>query len=527
MENKFYITTPIYYPSGKLHIGHAYSTVIADAQARYQKMLGKDVFFLTGTDEHGEKIQQKAQELNLSELDYLDGNISLIKQLWSDLDIDYDKFIRTTDANHVETIQAIFTKLLESGDIYLGEYSGWYSVPDESYYPINQIKDPIHNEKGEVIGGKSPDSDHPLQQIKEECYFFNIKRYASWLEEMLLSSEMLVPKIRVSEIVNSFLAGEVEDLAISRTSFNWGISINQNPKHVVYVWLDALFNYVTALGYNPQVTFEQQSENFKKFWPANVHIVGKEIIRFHGMYWPIFLKALDLPMPEKVYAHGWIMSDQGKMSKSKGNVIDPNMLIDLLGSDYLRLFLLNEYPLNTDGVFSYRNYLERYNTLLANDLGNMISRTSGMVISYLNANLEPIGYTNDMIKDLDELRIRTNQKYHQAMPIFEYRNAVQAVFELINQGNKLIDELKPWELNANGDKNLINQLLCLLHEIIVDVVAYLVPIMPNLASQTQNILQVENFDFKKQYKLEKTKMFVKNDPIFSRLKIDDVLKEIE
>jgi methionyl-tRNA synthetase len=527
MTDKFYITTPIYYPSGQLHIGHAYSTIIADAQARYQKMLGKEVFFLTGTDEHGQKIQQKANDLNLKEIDFLDNNILEIKQLWKTLDIDYSKFIRTTDKKHIKTIQAIFTKLLTNGDIYLGKYSGWYSVPDESYYPINQIKDPILDADGNIVGGKSPDSDHPLQEITEDCYFFNIKKYAKWLEKTLLESNILVPQSRVSEIINSFLIGEVEDLAISRTSFDWGIKVNENPKHVVYVWLDALFNYVTALDYNPELSIDDQCELFKKFWPANVHIVGKEIIRFHGMYWPIFLKALDLPLPKKIYAHGWIMSDQGKMSKSKGNVIDPNKLVEWIDSDYLRLFLLSEYPLNSDGTFSYRNYFERYNTMLANDLGNMISRTSGMVINYLDSKIEPIEYDIPSIVKLNELRDQVHQQYHQYMPDFEYKKAVKAVFELIDQGNKLIDELKPWELNATGDISTIQQLLCLLHEISIDVVSYLLPIMPKIDVSTINILQVEKFDINNKYKLVNSKIFTKNKPIFSRIKIDDILKEIK
>jgi methionyl-tRNA synthetase len=523
----YYVTTPIYYPSGNLHIGHAYSTTIADVLKRVELKLGNQAYFLTGSDEHGQKIQEKAQEAKISEIEYLNKNVDEFKKLWKILKIDYNQFIRTTDPEHIKSIQKIFSKMLKNKDIYLGSYEGWYSVSDETYYPENQIVDPIRDDNKKIIGGKSPESGHQLELIKEECYFFNVKKYAKWLEETLLTQSILVPEERVNEIINSFLKDGVEDLAISRTTFNWGIKINENPRHVVYVWLDALFNYITALGYDADLSFENQTELFKKFWPADVQIVGKEIIRFHGMYWLIFLKSLELPLPKKIYAHGWIMSSGEKMSKSKGNVIDPISLSKIFGVDYLRLFLLYEYPLKNDGNFTFENFVERYNSLLANDLGNMISRTAGMVENYLDGQLHPIEFTKAEIIELDNSREKTLKEFLNLIKKLEFSQAIKKVFSLIDSANKIIDFLKPWELNKEGDTSTINELLVILHEITVDVVNMLEPIMPSLVDELKLTLQIEQKDFKfNLYKLVKVKKISKIKPIYVRTSLTDSLDKI-
>lgn len=338
-KETFYITTPIYYPSGNLHIGHAYSTVAGDVIARYKRMQGYDVRYLTGTDEHGQKIQEKAQKAGKTEIEYLDEMIAGIKQLWAKLEISNDDFIRTTEERHKHVVEQVFERLLKQGDIYLGEYEGWYSVPDETYYTESQLVDPQY-ENGKIIGGKSPDSGHEVELVKEESYFFNISKYTDRLLEFYdQNPDFIQPPSRKNEMINNFIKPGLADLAVSRTSFNWGVHVPSNPKHVVYVWIDALVNYISALGY-----LSDDESLFNKYWPADIHLMAKEIVRFHSIIWPILLMALDLPLPKKVFAHGWILMKDGKMSKSKGNVVDPNILIDRYGLDATRYYLMRELP---------------------------------------------------------------------------------------------------------------------------------------------------------------------------------------
>ncbi|HFF2675953.1 TPA: methionine--tRNA ligase, partial [Listeria monocytogenes] len=381
-KNTFYITTPIYYPSGKAHIGHAYTTVAGDAMARYKRLKGYDVFYLTGTDEHGQKIQAKAKERGISEQEYVDEIAEGFQELWKKLEISNTDFIRTTQDRHKTSVEKIFEQLLEQGDIYLGEYEGWYSVSDEEYFTETQLEEVYKDENGKVIGGKAP-SGNEVELVKEESYFFRMSKYADRLVEYYNSHpEFILPESRKNEMINNFIKPGLEDLAVSRTTFDWGIKVPGNPKHVVYVWIDALSNYITALGYNTD-----NDTKFQKYWPADVQIVGKEIVRFHTIYWPIMLMALDLPLPKMVFGHGWILMKDGKMSKSKGNVVDPYMLIDRYGLDALRYYLLREVPFGSDGLFTPEDFVDRVNFDLANDLGNLLNRTVAMINKYFDGEI--------------------------------------------------------------------------------------------------------------------------------------------
>ncbi|MBP0727275.1 methionine--tRNA ligase [Bacillus sp. RG28] len=448
-KQSFYITTPIYYPSGKLHIGHAYTTVAGDAMARYKRLRGYDVFYLTGTDEHGQKIQRKAEELNVTPEKYLDDIIVGIKELWSKLDISYDDFIRTTEDRHKRVVEKIFKQLLDQGDIYLDEYEGWYSVPDETFYTETQLVDPIQNEKGEIIGGKSPDSGHPVELVKEESYFFKMSKYADRLLQFYEENpEFIQPESRKNEMINNFIKPGLEDLAVSRTSFDWGVKVPGNPKHVVYVWIDALSNYITALGYG-----SENEELYKKFWPANVHLVGKEIVRFHTIYWPIMLMALDLPLPKKVFAHGWLLMKDGKMSKSKGNVVDPVTLIDRYGLDALRYYLLREVPFGSDGVFTPEGFVDRINFDLANDLGNLLNRTIAMIQKYFDGTIPVVkGNITSFDESLKQFTKDTRIAIEEAMEKMEFSVALTHLWQLVSRTNKYIDETQPWVLAKDEEK---------------------------------------------------------------------------
>ncbi|WP_223066521.1 methionine--tRNA ligase [Paenibacillus caui] len=448
-KKTFYITTPIYYPSDKLHIGHAYTTVAGDAMARYKRLRGYDVRYLTGTDEHGQKIERKAQEQGKTPQQFVDGIVAGIKELWKKLDISNDDFIRTTDEKHKKAVQDIFDRLLQQGDIYKGEYEGWYSIPDETYYTETQLVDPVKNEKGEIIGGKSPDSGHPVELVKEESYFFRMSKYADRLLQFYDENPGFIqPESRKNEMINNFIKPGLEDLAVSRTTFEWGVKVKGDPKHVVYVWIDALSNYITALGYGSDNT-----EFYDRYWPADVHLVGKEIVRFHTIYWPIMLMALGLPLPKKVFAHGWLLMKGGKMSKSKGNVVDPNTLIDRYGLDATRYYLLREVPFGADGSFTPESFVERVNSDLANDLGNLLNRTVAMVGKYFDGVVPT--YVPDATPfdaELTATAKRTVEKVEEVMENMEFSVALTAIGQFISRTNKYIDETQPWVLAKDEAK---------------------------------------------------------------------------
>ena len=445
----FYITTPIYYPSDKLHIGHAYTTVAGDAMARYKRLRGFDVRYLTGTDEHGQKIEQKAKEKGQTPQQFVDGIVAGIKQLWGKLDISYDDFIRTTEPRHKQVVEEIFDRLLKQGDIYKGEYEGWYSIPDETYYTESQLVDVVRNDKGEVIGGKSPESGHAVELVKEECYFFRMSKYVDRLLKYYEENpDFIQPESRKNEMINNFIKPGLEDLAVSRTTFDWGVKVKGDPKHVVYVWIDALSNYITALGYGTE-----QTENYERYWPADVHLVGKEIVRFHTIYWPIMLMALGLPLPKKVFGHGWLLMKGGKMSKSKGNVLDPNVLIDRYGLDATRYYLLREVPFGSDGSFTPESFVQRVNSDLANDLGNLLNRTVAMIDKYFDG--EAPAYVPNVTafdEDLVKVAHETVRKVEEVMENMEFSVALTYIGAFISRTNKYIDETRPWLLAKDEAK---------------------------------------------------------------------------
>jgi len=434
----FYLTTPIYYPSDRLHIGHAYTTVAGDAMARYKRLRGYDVMYLTGTDEHGQKIERKAAEAGVTPKEYVDGIVSGIKTLWDKLDISYDDFIRTTEERHTKAVQKIFKRLVDQGDIYLGEYEGWYCTPCESFFTEHQLVD-----------GKCPDCGRPVEKVKEESYFFRMSKYVdrllAYYEE---NPDFIQPESRKNEMINNFIKPGLEDLAVSRTAFEWGIKVPDDPKHVVYVWIDALTNYITALGYG-----SDDESKFHKYWPADIHLVGKEIVRFHTIYWPIMLMALDLPLPKKVFGHGWLLMKDGKMSKSKGNVVDPEPIIDRYGLDALRYYLLREVPFGADGVFTPEGFIDRLNYDLANDLGNLLNRTVAMVEKYFDGIVPAYkGQVTAYDQDLESVALETVQKVEAEMENLQFSVALTDIWQLIRRTNKYIDETMPWVLAKNETK---------------------------------------------------------------------------
>ncbi|MEB7823288.1 methionine--tRNA ligase [Staphylococcus xylosus] len=520
-KETFYITTPIYYPSGNLHIGHAYTTTAGDVIARYKRMQGYDVRYLTGTDEHGQKIQEKAHKAGKSELEYLDEMIAGIKDLWQKLEISNDDFIRTTEARHKEVVQQIFERLLAQDDIYLGEYEGWYSVPDETYYTETQLVDPVF-ENGEIVGGKSPDSGHEVELVKEESYFFNLSKYTDRLLEFYDENpEFIQPPSRKNEMINNFIKPGLEDLAVSRTSFDWGIHVKSNPKHVVYVWIDALVNYISSLGY-----LSDDDSLFKKYWPADIHIMAKEIVRFHSIIWPILLMALDIPLPKKVFAHGWILMKDGKMSKSKGNVVDPNVLIDRYGLDATRYYLMRELPFGSDGVFTPEGFVERTNYDLANDLGNLVNRTISMINKYFDGELPAYqGPKHELDKDMEQMALDTVKTFHENMDDLQFSVALSTVWKFISRTNKYIDETSPWVLAKDEEqKEVLGNVMAHLVENIRIIAVLLRPFLTHAPKQifTQlNINTPELFELEsiETYGAltESIKVSDKPQPIFPRL----------
>ena len=432
-KQKFYITTPIYYPSDKLHIGHTYCTVATDAMARYKRLTGCDVLFLTGTDEHGQKIEDKAKAAGKTPKEFLDNIVEGpqgILDLWKLMNISNDRFIRTTDDYHCASIQKIFRKMYEKGDIYKGTYKGKYCKPCESFWTESQLVD-----------GKCPDCGREVQDAEEEAYFFRLSKYADRVQDLLENTDFLEPRSRVNEMVNNFIKPGLEDLCVSRTSFSWGIPVDFDPGHVVYVWVDALFNYTTALGF-----MNDRYHDYEKYWPADVHFVGKEIVRFHSIIWPAMLMSMDMPLPKHVYGHGWLVMDGGKMSKSKGNVVDPYVLAEKFGVDALRFFLLRTFPFGSDGNFSNELLIQTINMDLANDLGNLVSRTTAMVEKYFGGTLPTERLDTDADDDLKQMVSTLRDRYEAEMEHFQFQNALEQIFKTIQRANKYIDENAPWTL---------------------------------------------------------------------------------
>ena len=432
-KQKFYITTPIYYPSDKLHIGHTYCTVATDAMARYKRLTGCDVLFLTGTDEHGQKIEDKAKAAGKTPKEFLDNIVEGpqgILDLWKLMNISTDRFIRTTDDYHCQSIQKIFRKMYEKGDIYKGTYKGKYCKPCESFWTESQLVD-----------GKCPDCGREVMDAEEEAYFFRLSKYADRVRHLLEDTDFLQPRSRVNEMVNNFIKPGLEDLCVSRTSFSWGIPVDFDPGHVVYVWVDALFNYTTALGF-----MNDRYHDYDKYWPADVHFVGKEIVRFHSIIWPAMLMSMEMPLPKHVYGHGWLVMDGGKMSKSKGNVVDPYVLAEKFGVDALRFFLLRTFPFGSDGNFSNELLIQTINMDLANDLGNLVSRTTAMVEKYFGGTLPTERESSDADDDLKQMASTLRDRYETEMEHFQFQNALEQVFKTIQRANKYIDENAPWTL---------------------------------------------------------------------------------
>ena len=518
MSKKFYITTPIYYPSDKLHIGHSYTTVAADAMARYKRMQGYDVMFLTGTDEHGQKIETKAKDKGVTPKQYVDEVVAGIKELWKLMNISNDRFIRTTDDTHEAAVQKIFKELYDRGDIYKGHYEGHYCTPCEAFWTETQLVD-----------GKCPDCGGEVHLDKEEAYFFRLSKYADRLVEYYEAHpDFIQPVSRKNEMINNFIKPGLEDLCVSRTSFSWGVPVDFDPGHVVYVWVDALSNYITAMGYGSDV-----QADYEKFWPADVHLVGKEIVRFHTIIWPAMLMALDLPLPKQVFGHGWLLLQGGKMSKSKGNVVDPVVLCERYGVDAIRYFLLREIPFGSDGVFTNEALIHRINSDLANDLGNLVSRTAAMVGKYFGGQLPADQLAGDFDDDLIALATATKAEVEKNMDTLQFSTALTELWKLVSRTNKYIDETAPWALakeEANAPR--LARVLYNLCESLRMISIMLTPFLPATAeaiskglNASADILTWDSLDTFGL--LPKDNVITKGDVLFPRIDMEKELAELE
>ena len=506
MKN-FYITTPIYYPSGKFHIGTAYTTILADVLARYHRELGEDVYFITGLDEHGQKIQIKAEDAGITPQEYVDKMASDAKELWKLLNITNNDFIRTTNKDHIETIKKAFTILYNQGDIYKGKYKGKYCVPCESFFTETQLE-----------SGKCPTCGREVKEVEEETYFFNMKKYEDRLKEFYKNNpDFLVPLSKKNEVMNSFLNSGIEDLCISRTTFDWGIKVPQDEKHVMYVWLDALLNYISALGY-----LNNRENLMDKYWPANIQIIGKDILRFHAIYWPIFLMALNLPMPKRIYVHDFIMMRDGKMSKSKGNVIYPDILANNYGVDAVRYTILKSLPYGQDGEFTPTLFINKYNTELCNDLGNLVNRTIAMINKYQEGYVKSMGESTDIEIDLNNYINIKIDEYEKEMNDINIPNALNKVLDIVSKTNKYIDETAPWVLYKENNIDRINSVMYNLYNSIRKISVLYAPFMPDTCNKIKEQLGLKDEDIKysnlkDNLDYSNNKVIEKGIPLFERL----------